>query len=98
MLYYSALFGHHSIFICVRSLCLVCFSSSCPRFQGGDSQQCPPGRGSVQLCLSGGSFLHIPAATQARSESDYRDYSQTSVTVILSKIFKERLLLDHHIS
>lgn len=48
----------------------VCLSSSCPRFQGSDSQQCPPGRRSVQLCLSGGCFLHIPAAAQARSQSD----------------------------
>ena len=76
MVFYTALFGHHRIFIqylfnvCLR---LVCFSFSSPGFQGGDSQQCPPGRRPVQLCLSGGGCLHVPAATQARSESDYRD-------------------------
>lgn len=85
----------YSVFIqCLLCLCLVCFSLSSPRFQGSDSQQCPPGRRSVQLCLSGGGCLHIPAATQARSESDYRDFSvYISVTLLFSKCSPEGIFI-----
>lgn len=65
---YEAAFLHYEMFHCdVWYLCGF-HSSSCLRLQGSDSQQCPAGWRSVQLCLPGGGFLHLPAATQARSE------------------------------
>lgn len=50
---------------------LLYISSTCTRIQGSDLQQRPAWRWFVQFCISGGSCLHIPAATQARSDDHW---------------------------